>query len=162
MAPLIVLVLGFIVLLVAGRLGVRPLAQWQLCLRIALALMFLLTASAHFGPQRVDLVRMVPAGFPAPELLVTLTGLAELLGALGLLIPRTARLAALCLALLMFALFPANVHAAQAHLSISGRPVTPLLPRALMQVGFIAALLVVARGNARLPWGPRLTRLPQP
>jgi len=147
MAPLVVLVLGFILLLVAGRLGVRPLARWELCLRIALASMFLLTASAHFGPQRMDLVRMVPPGFPAPELLVTLTGGAELLGAIGLLIPRTARLAAACLAVLMLALFPANVHAAQAHLSISGRPVMPLVPRLLMQVGFIAALGVVAAGE---------------
>jgi uncharacterized membrane protein len=147
MAPLIVLVVGFFLLLGAGRLGVRALARWQVCLRIALALMFLLTASAHFGPQRPDLVRMVPPGFPNPALSVTLTGVAELLGAIGLLIPRTARLSAACLAVLLCALFPANVYAAHAQLSISGRPVTPLGPRTIMQLGFIAALVTVALGE---------------
>jgi uncharacterized membrane protein len=150
MAPLIVVVLGFTALWLAGRLGVRSLASWQLCLRIALAAMFLLTASAHFGSRRPDLIAMVPPGFPAPGLLVTLTGIAELLGAVGLLWPRTAPFAAAALAVLMVALFPANVHAAQAGLTIGGRPVMALAPRFFTQLLFIAALLA-AGGIRGLP-----------
>ncbi len=51
--------------------------SWIGALRWALAAMFLLTASAHFGPQRPDLVNMVPGVLPDPELLVTLTGAAR-------------------------------------------------------------------------------------
>jgi uncharacterized membrane protein len=155
MAPLIVLVGSFVVLVTAGRLGVRPLRNWVTSLRWALALMFLLTASAHFGSRRPDLVAMVPSVFPNPELLVTLTGIAEILGAIGLVIPRVAPAAAGALALLLVALFPANVHAARAALEIGGEPVTPLVPRTLMQLGFIAALL--AAGFAPR-WSPRAQR----
>jgi uncharacterized membrane protein len=155
MAPLIVLVTSFAFLMAAGRFGVRPLKDWVTSLRWALGLMFLLTASAHFGSRRPDLVQMVPQVFPNPELLVTLTGVAEIAGAIGLVIPRFAPLAAGALALLLVALFPANVHAARAGLTIGGEPVTPLVPRALMQLGFIAALLAAGfapRWPARAHW----------
>jgi hypothetical protein len=38
-------------------------------------------------------------------------------------------------------MFPANVHAARAKLSIGGRPVTPLPQRSAMQLVFLAAVL---------------------
>jgi uncharacterized membrane protein len=142
MIPLIVLGASFIVFLVLGRLGVRGFRSWLTCLRWALAVMFLVTASAHWGDKRADLVAMVPASFPEPAVLVTLTGIAELLGAVGLLIPRVAPYAATGLALLLIAMFPANVHAAQAHLSIDGRPVMAVLPRALLQLVFLGAVLI--------------------
>lgn len=75
---------------------------------------------------------MVPAWIPRPELAVTLTGVLELLGAVGLLVPATSPFAG-GLALLLVALFPANVHAARAALSIGGRPVTLLPARSAMQ-----------------------------
>src|SRR5688572_12687357 len=101
MAPLIVLVASFLLLLGLGRVGVRPLREWRTALRFAFALMFLFTASAHFGPIRSSLIRMVPPSFPSPGLLVTITGVLEILGAIGLMIPATARAAAICLILLM-------------------------------------------------------------
>jgi uncharacterized membrane protein len=104
--------------------------------------MFLLTASAHWGSRRADLVAMVPDALPNPELLVTISGIAEIAGAVGLLVPRLAPLAAGGLALLLVAVFPANIHAARESLSIGGQPVTPLIPRAILQLVFIAAVLV--------------------
>jgi uncharacterized membrane protein len=109
--------------------------------------MFLLTASAHWGKRRPDLVRMVPPVFRRPDLLVSLTGVLELLGAVGLLLPRLAPLAAGGLSLLLLALFPANVHAARAGVTIAGRPATALGPRALMQLVFLGATLAVALGR---------------
>jgi len=117
------------------------LDETSLPLRIAVALMFLLTASAHWGKRRADLVRMVPAWFPRAELAVTLTGALELAGAVGLLIPTTAPYAAIGLAALLIAMFPANVHAARAKLSIAGKPVTPLLQRTALQALFLLAVL---------------------
>jgi uncharacterized membrane protein len=96
---------------------------------------------------------MVPPALPHPELLVTVTGVLELLGAAGLLHRRTAPWAAGGLALLMVAMFPANVYAALSGLMVNGAPATALLPRTLMQLVFIAAAIAVV-----LPYTRTLTR----
>ena len=106
MVPLIVIVSAFALLRLAGALGVTALKDWRLCLRWAMALMLLVTASGHWGSRRADLVAMVPPAFPQPELLVTLTGILELAGAAGLVWTRTSRLAAVCLAILFVAMVP--------------------------------------------------------
>lgn len=147
MIPFIVLAGTFLLLRALGPLAHPSLRSWVTSLRWALAVMFLVTASAHFGARRPDLVRMVPPSFPEPELIVTLTGIAELLGAVGLLLPRVAPWAATGLALLLVAMFPANVHAARAGLSIGGVPVTPLLPRVALQLAFLAAVLAAGFGG---------------
>jgi uncharacterized membrane protein len=144
MVPLIVLLVSFAILRSVGLLGISALNSVNLPLRIALFIMFLLTASAHWGKGRPDLVRMVPPAFPRPELLVTVTGILEILGAIGLLVPATSRLAAICLAVLLLALFPANIRAAREHLTILGRPVPGLFVRGLIQLVFISALATVA------------------
>ncbi|WP_437785954.1 DoxX family protein [Sorangium sp. So ce1097] len=152
MAPLLVLTVSFALFLVLGRLGVTHLARWVTCLRYALAAMFLLTASAHWGSRRAELVAMVPPALPYPELLVTATGVLEIAGAAALLVPRLAPWAAAGLTILLLAMFPANVHAARAGLTLGGSPVTPLVPRTLLQIVFIAATVAVAivgRGEDR-------------
>jgi uncharacterized membrane protein YphA (DoxX/SURF4 family) len=95
MVPLIVLITLFVLLTVAGHLQMPFAFGWWTSLRIALAGMFLLTASAHWGKRRPDLIRMVPAFLPRPDLLVTATGILEILGALGLMLPRFASYARL-------------------------------------------------------------------
>lgn len=137
MLPMIVVAVAFTVF----RFFRLP---WRTALRYALAVMFLVTASGHWGVRRPDLVRMVPPMFPNPELLVTLTGLAEIAGAIGLVWTRTARLAAACLTVFLLAVFPANVHAARHGMTIAGKPVTPLPLRAAVQLGLIAATVTIA------------------
>ncbi|HYC92549.1 MAG TPA: DoxX family membrane protein [Thermoanaerobaculia bacterium] len=144
MLPLIVIVVVFAVLRTAGALGVTVLKDWRLCLRWAMALMLLVTASGHWGLRRADLVAMVPPAFPNPELLVTLTGILEIAGAIGLVYGRTSRLAAVCLAILFVAMFPANVYAARHGLTIAGAPVTALPLRTFVQVVLIAAAAAIA------------------
>lgn len=144
MLPLIIVVTAFAVLRIAGAAGVRPLRNWRTCLRWALALMFLVTASGHWGFRRADLIAMVPPALPSPEFLVTLTGILEIAGAIGLLIPRTSRLAAACLAVMLVAMFPANVYAAQQGLTIGGRPVTELPLRTAVQIGLVVASAAIA------------------
>ena len=143
MVPLFVLVISFTVLRVAGFVGVTALNNADLPLRVALCLMFLLTASAHWGRGRADLIRMVPPVFRYAGFLVSVTGVLEILGAVGLLVPVTARVAAACLAILLLALFPANVRAAREGLTIMGRPAPRLFLRSVIQVVFIAALAAV-------------------
>lgn len=151
MVPLIVLVLSFATLRCVGFLGVTALNNVDLPLRIALFLMFLVAASAHWGKGRPDLVRMVPQVFPHPEVLVTVTGILEILGALALLVPATNRLAAVCLAILLLALFPANIRAAREHLTILGRRAPGLLVRGAIQLVFLSALIAVALHESLRP-----------
>jgi uncharacterized membrane protein len=147
MAPLVTLIVGSALARLAGLLGVDALDGWHPALRVGLALMFLLTGLAHFGlGRRDDLIAMVPPRLPRPDLLVTVTGVLELAGALGLLLPTTTRLAAACLALLMILMFPANVSAARRHVDLGGRLATPLSARTPLQLIFIAAALAVALG----------------
>ncbi|MEW2383286.1 DoxX family membrane protein [Micromonospora sp. NPDC047707] len=147
MIPLIALVAGAAVARLAGLAGVDALDGWQPALRVGLALMFVLTGAAHFGPRRrADLVAMVPPRLPRPELLVTLTGVLELLGAVALLVPATTRWAAAGLAVLMVAMFPANVSAARRRLTLAGRPVTPIGVRSALQVLFVATAVAISFG----------------
>jgi uncharacterized membrane protein len=142
MAPLIVMLAAWLVARTIGFTGVWPRADsWSGALRIGLAAMFVFTAVSHFHPRtRPDLVRMVPASLPAPGLLVTATGVFEVLGAIGLLVPQALPWAAYGLMALLVAMFPANVHATREGLMVAGRRATPLLCRLPLQLLWIAAL----------------------
>ncbi|MFF2271449.1 DoxX family protein [Agromyces sp. NPDC058136] len=123
-----------------GALGVPALGTWPAWLTGGLVLMFLMGAVGRLVPAvRAELVAMVPPRLPRPELIVAATGVLEVAGAIGLLVPPTHRLAALCLALLLVAVFPANVHAAR-----SSSDASPLLPRTIEQLVFVGACLAVA------------------
>ena len=152
MAPLIVMLAAWLLARLLGFTETWPQADsWTGALRIALAAMFVFTAASHFHPRtRPDLIRMVPSRLPAPALLVTATGILELLGAIGLLIPRTLPAAAYGLMALLVAMFPANIHAAREGLVIAGRRATPLLWRLPLQLFWIAALWWVRSPTAGL------------
>ena len=144
MVPLLVLLLSLLFMRGLGVAGIGLFASWPSDVANALALMLLLTASVHFTKTKEDLIRMVPAVFPFRPQIATITGLLELLGAVGLLIPATRGAAGICLALLFVAMFPANVRGAVRKLSLRGRPATPLWLRVPMQFVFIGAALFAA------------------
>jgi uncharacterized membrane protein len=142
--PLIVLVAAFVLFLFMGLVGVAWFHPWTHALRAALACMMLLTASAHWGKRRRDLVAMVPSRIPAPGAMVTITGLLEIAGAMGLIYEPTHRAAGFALAIFFVAMFPANVRAATQRLTIGGRAVLGVVPRGAIQVLFIAVALLCA------------------
>ena len=148
MAPLITLLLGSIVARVVGWVGVDYVNSWTAAIAVGLAAMFVLTGIAHFARQmRADLVAIVPPRLPAPGLLVTITGLWELLGAVGLFIPVTRVAAALCLLVLMLAMFPANIYASR--MPNPPKSMTTQLPlRTASEVVFLAAAITVAVGSS--------------
>jgi uncharacterized membrane protein len=83
---------------------------------------------------------------PGPGLLVTVTGVLELLGAAGLLLPVTRTAAAECLLVLMLAMFPANVYASR--MPNPPKSMTTQLPlRTAAEVVFLAAAIAVAVGS---------------
>ena len=142
MVVLVVLLVSLVLFGGLGSLGVGALSTWHEVVAWALATMFLFTASSHFVARtREDLIAMVPGVFPKPALLVSLTGLLEGLGAVGLMIPATRGLAGLCLVLLLVALLPANVSAARRGVPMRGRAPTPLIVRIPMQILFVGLTL---------------------
>ena len=151
MAPLITLLAGSIVARIVGWLGwfgKGYVNSWTAAIAVGLAAMFVLTGVAHFAPtMRRDLIAIVPPRLPAPGLLVTVTGILELLGAAGLLLPVTRLAAAVCLLALMLAMFPANVYASR----MSNPPksmTTRLSLRTATEVVFLAAGISVAVGGS--------------
>jgi len=119
---------------------VHALASWQNSARYGLVVMFVFTATAHFNKMKHDLARMIPAYFPRPLVLVYMTGVLELLGAIGLMLPSFRKLASLGLIALLVGMFMANVNAAQKGVTLRGKPPTPLWLRTPMQVLFIVLL----------------------
>jgi uncharacterized membrane protein len=152
--PLLVLVIVTLLTRLAGRLATPSLDSWPAAVRVGLAAMFCFTAAAHFNSMRADLIAMVPPGVPAPGLLVTLTGIAEVLGGLGLLFRATRRPAAIGLILLLVAVLPANVHAALASIPFRGGAPTPLVPRVALQAAFVFLVWWSSlRGRSRRAFG---------
>jgi uncharacterized membrane protein len=137
MLVLVVLFSSLFFFRLLGIVGVELFATWLESARAALATMFLFTAISHFTPMKTDLIAMVPPALPRPDLLVLGTGLAELAGAVGLLIPGTTFWAACCLIALMAAMLPANVSAARRGVLLRGRRATSLWLRVPMQVLFM-------------------------
>src|SRR5688500_11960698 len=149
------MIVAWVVARLSGAPGRAPAAATTVgALRFALAIMFFFTGAAHFLPNtRPDLIRMVPPALPFAEHLVTLTGILELAGAIGLLIPSLTSLAAYCLAALLVAMFPANAYAAIAGVEFGGSAASPLVWRLPLQLFWIGALVWVARAH-RAPRRP--------
>ncbi|TQM84349.1 putative membrane protein [Saccharothrix saharensis] len=147
MAPLVILVLVTLALVGLRAAGVTRVPPWPFAVRCGVAAMFVATGLAHFIGMREELIAMVPPAVPAPGLVVTVTGVLELAGAVGVLWDRTALWAAAGLTAMLVGMFPANVHAARQGISPSFGDA--LLPRTIMQVVFLAATVTIVVHFAR-------------
>ena len=117
----------------------------QLIIRVALAVVFVGMGAAHFlpGPAR-GMSAMIPpslkrAGFPSGKVLVRFTGLCEIAGGVGLLIPQAQVAAAIALIVFLIAVFPANAYAA-ADPERFGSAAIPFWPRFVAQVVLIGVI----------------------
>ncbi|PXX07621.1 DoxX family protein [Mycolicibacterium moriokaense] len=147
MAAIVSLVLGTFAARLIGWLGVDYVDSWPQAVAVGLAVMFVMTGVAHFVPaMRRDMIAIVPPRLPAPGLLVTITGVLELLGAAGLLYPPTRVAAAVCLFALMLVMFPANVYAAR--MPNPPKSMTSRLDvRTAEEIVFLAAAVMVGLGS---------------
>lgn len=156
-----VLLVSFLAFRGLGALGVRRFGTWRASAAHALAVMLVMTATAHFVPDgpgamptHDDLVAMVPPAVPFASAVVYLTGALELLGAVGLVVARTRRPAGICLALLFVAMLPANIYAAVEGVELAGEPATPLwqrIPEQLLYLGFALWPATGRRDRTRVP-----------
>jgi uncharacterized membrane protein len=147
MAAIVTLVLGTFAARLVGWLGVDYVDSWPQAVAVGLATMFVMTGIAHFVPaMRRDMIAIVPPRLPAAGLLVTITGVLELLGAAGLLYPPTRVAAAVCLFVLMMVMFPANVYAAR--MPNPPKSMTSRLDvRTAEEIVYLGAALVIGLGS---------------
>lgn len=82
--------------------------RWRVGLRWLLALIFFYVGVVHVRSPDYFLP-IVPDWVPSPRLMVIATGICEMFGAVGLLIPRVRRIAGTMLALYAVCVFPANI-----------------------------------------------------
>ncbi len=87
---------------------------------------------------RRGMVKIVPPWVPQRELVVWLSGAAELAALIGLLIPATRVVAAIALGVFFVAVFPANVHHARLRERRGANFLALVIPRTLEQIFFIA------------------------
>lgn len=89
------------------------LARWPLAAAYLVAGVLHVLRPAPF-------LAITPRWVPWPETVILLTGLCEAAGAVGLMLPRTRRLAGTMLALYALCVYPANLHHALAHVPVGG------------------------------------------
>lgn len=106
---------------------------------VVVFLWFMLGGVAHFALTAVEM-RIVPPSIPWPRAAVLVSGVFELLGAAGLLIPATRRAAGVGLFLLTIAVTPANVYMLQ-HAELFGVPRWALVVRLPFQALLLALIL---------------------
>lgn len=144
MVPFFILVATTLALRGLGAIGVSPFASFRASLRVGLAIMFAFTGTTHFTGMKHEYALMIPDFLPFRLELVYLSGALELLGALGLLVPRWRRAAGIGLFVLLLAVLPANVHAYLADVPFRGDPPTSLWLRAPIQFIYLVALWATA------------------
>jgi uncharacterized membrane protein len=106
-------------------------------LLLLLAAFFVFAGVNHFvNPDFY--VRIMPPYLPAHRELVWLSGVFEVLGGVGVLLPRWRSLAGWGLVLLLFAVFPANLHMALNPELFPEAPRAALYGRLPLQLVFIA------------------------
>lgn len=115
----------------------------QLVVRWICAFSFITPGILHFTHADV-FVAMMPAFLPWHLELVWLSGVFEILGGVGLLLPFSRRFAAWGLMALLVAVFPANVNMAVNEIGLAGMPADPVLlwARLPFQLVFLAEVWV--------------------
>ncbi|HEY9630316.1 MAG TPA: DoxX family protein [Coleofasciculaceae cyanobacterium] len=95
-------------------------------LRVVLAV-FMVTAGVLHWVTPEPFVKIVPSFLPAPLALVYISGVFEILGGVGLLLPWVNQAAAWGLIALFIAVFPANINMAVNRIHLDGIPDSPWL-----------------------------------
>ena len=118
-----------------------------LALRSLTAILFVGMGLTHFLPRTArGMARIIPPrmrrdGVLNPLNLVYFTGVCEILGGVGIVLPQTRLAAAVALTVFLIAVFPANDYASQ-HPEKFGRAALPFWPRYLAQLALITLVLL--------------------
>ncbi len=109
MKPLIVLLLSFTISIFTIKI-IKKEYDFALSARIAMSIMLLFTAIGHFAFTK-GMSMMVPEFIPFKESVVYLSGIFEILLALGLLVPKFQTVSGWALIVFLLLMLPANIYA---------------------------------------------------
>jgi uncharacterized membrane protein len=117
-----------------------------------IATAFYITAGTLHFVKPGAYLRIMPPFIPWPLAMVLTSGILEILGGVGLLVPRVRRQAAWSLVALLIAVFPANIYMATNPIEAGAASITPVLRwgRLPLQVLLIWWLLWCTRPRAVL------------
>ncbi len=142
-----VLVAGVVLFFAVGRGRYNQFGGLQIALRVLASLPLLISAVAMHFMRTNEATAMLPPIFSNPAILVIGTGVLEILGAIGLFVPKTRRSAALWIAIMMILIFPVNVFVAGQ--TFAGLPMPSVPVRLTMQVIYVWMVLLAGYGLPR-------------
>jgi uncharacterized membrane protein len=114
-------------------------------LSITLLSMFFVAAGVNHFVHPAFYLKIMPPYLPAPLALVYVSGLFEVFGGLGVLVPRLRRIAGWGLIALLLAVFPANVHMALQPEQFDNLPLWSLIVRLPLQFVLIVWVFFAAK-----------------
>lgn len=117
-------------------------------LRVLVGLGFIGIGVTHFAVPE-PFMKMMPGFLPWHLGLVYISGIAEILGGIGLLIPKTRRMATWGLLLLLVAVFPANLNMAVNEIYLDGMPREPWILWVRLPFQLVFAAVVYWVGFAK-------------
>ncbi len=117
----------------------------RVIVRVLFGAFFVVAGVTHFT-NRDFFTSIVPPYLPWPELLVYVSGVAEIALGVLLMVPATTRIAAWGLIALLIAVFPANIHMAMNPQLYPDTPLAALLIRLPLQGLLIAVAFWFTRG----------------
>jgi uncharacterized membrane protein len=121
--------------------------------RIILATFFIVAGSYHFISP-ATYVPMMPGYLSWPMPLIYLSGAAEVIGGIGVALPKWRRLAGWWLITVLVAIFPANIHMLINDVPISGNHVPQWilwarLPLQLVMIAWVYASTIIPRNPGK-------------
>jgi uncharacterized membrane protein len=140
MKPLLALLAVFLITIFISWISSDSI-NYRLCGKMALSAMLVFTAMGHFRYKK-GMALMLPASFPWKVPTIIITGIIELLAAIGILIPLTSRLTGILLIIFFIVILPSNIYAAFRNVNIEtasfdGNGTTYLWFRIPLQLFFI-------------------------
>jgi uncharacterized membrane protein len=146
LVTIVILILTVVGFFWWSRRGLSSFGWLQWLMRVLVALPLVGSGLTHFTRTAL-FASIIPPFLPYHHALVLISGGMELAGAVGILLPIFTRAAATCLSILMIAIFPANVYAANQYVGGMHMPSVPV--RTAMQVVYIILLLLAGWGLPR-------------
>ncbi len=99
--------------------GQMKMAFYKKLSILLLSLLFLIAGVFHFTHTKTFILIMPPI-IPYPKEIVYLTGILEIIGAIGILFRKTRKITGIFLAFFLVAIFPANIYMAIGNLKLTG------------------------------------------
>jgi uncharacterized membrane protein len=116
----------------------------QIVLRAMVALPLLASGIFLHFFRATATASMIPPIFPARLFLAVISGVFEIAGGIGLFVPRVRRATSVWIAIMMVAVFPANIYVAG--MTVDGLAMPSVAVRTTMQIVYIVLVLMAGYG----------------